>query len=650
MKPTHAIALGIALLAGCGQASSEAAPTRAATTGAKTIIDEFGRYVEVDEECGGTDLPEYPDHFQNAMFRDGDIAGGRLWMVDGSHLWSAPAPVTPDSDVRADIELPFVGVANAVAAGETFVAVATLDQGVRIFPGYDFSKGAHLGDEIRTLDLDLSADGAMLAVAAGADGLFVYDMTDPGNPFVIDRYRPQGFAVGVRWGAADDAGVLYWAACSQGGYVDYGAHGGPRIDFAEFGHPNVKDAHGDGQKMVVANNGGGVEFLGLASMRREGGYDVEDPLFYANAVYVAGPFAFVAAGNREMLALLMSDFQPATALRRDPISILVDNGVVYGFGNFREVGDRTVVRAPQIRDLAESDDFEEGFASWTEPRAHGLRFADASREYLARRAPGGYEVYQAAFTETSWTRLEGYRFFALSGSYAVSVTADGWVKASAPGMTEPAKLGQWYAPFPSDGHAEVFDGGVVVYLGRNKSRREYKWDPDFDSQPEPGPPATLCDFPGDEAAEGSGTFNYFGLDRVGVTVRWCSRLVDPYVPVFRPAGDAGTRVRVYADETTAGVMLGVSGVVKVTAPEPGRIRTLIDDRIAYTTSLVAWDISDPSEPREVSRYVRFGRPADWLRIDADRVRVWLTDGAMFTYDFTDGSVTDVLPPVDGGAP
>lgn len=647
----HVLIFVVALLAGCGRNSSASAAAYSAVTGAKAVVDEFGQYVEVDEECGGTDLPEYADHFQNAMYRDGDIAGGRLWMVDGSHLWSAPAPVTPDSDVRPEIEVPFVGIANAVAAGENFVAVATLDQGVRLFAGYDFAQGVRLGDDVRTLDVDVSADGMLLAVAAGKKGIVVYDVTDPYHPLKIERFETEGFVSGVRWGVdEDDKPFLYWAACSHGGFVDFKTPHGPQMNDMAFGHPNVKDAHGDGDTFVVANNGGGVEFFEMSTLRAWRGYDIDDPLFYANAVFVSGPFAFVAAGNREMLALLLSDAQPAGELTRDPISILVDENTVYGFGNFREVGERTVVRAPRIVRPEEADAFAEGYPSWTEPKANALRSGDATHEYLARRAPGGYEVFRAAFTESTWTRLDGYRFFAYAGTYAVSVTADGWVKAFAPGMTEPAALGKWYSPFPNDGHAELFDGAVVVYFHGDKRRREYAWDPAFLSQPLAEPPAILCDLPAAKATEDSFGFYYHGVNRDAVTVRWCSRLVDPFVPVYRPEGDLGTRVRIYADGVTADVRLPVSGVAKVIAPGPKTLYTMIDDRIAFTTSLVAWDVAGGGVPRERSRYVRFGRPSNWLPMADGKVRVWLTDGAMFTYDFNDGGVTDALPPVERGAP
>ncbi len=209
-----------------------------APTGARGTTDEFGRQIYLDEECGGTDDPDYTDYFQNALLRDGHVHDGKIWLVDGTHLWSAELADEVTQDTRMRLEKSFIGHGNAVAATDRFLAIALVEQGLTIYPDYNFSKPVRLKDAERILDVD--AKDGILAVAAGSQGLLIYDMNDPVAPVLTATLKTGGYASGARWG---EDKILYFSACSVIGAVDFTVEPlAPRIS-PKLEHPRRRRAN-----------------------------------------------------------------------------------------------------------------------------------------------------------------------------------------------------------------------------------------------------------------------------------------------------------------------------------------------------------------------------------------------------------------------
>ena len=641
-----------------------------APTGAKGGNDAFGRMLYMDEECGALDDPDYPGFFANAMFRDGAIARGRMWMVDGSHLWSLPMGTPGFPDIK--LEKAFVGHGNAVAADDNLIALALVDGGVMIFPDHDLDVPIALGT---TRAIDVALDDNLLAVADGAQGIHLYDVADPWWPTPLTTITVPGYAAGVRWQQVGTQRELYFAACSHVGRILFEGDDPVRHQISDrLPHTNAKDAHGDGTWLLAANNGSGVWFLPLPTLDEWTRYDMEDPNFYANSVQVVGEMAYIAAGNREILAL-RTDFparpiQDPPAFQRDPLSILVDGDDVYGFGNFRDVGERTVVRTNTIHTRDDRARFAMGMTSWTEPRPYfdvtthyaGVPTGDVERLYWW--TPNGGQMYESALTEPVWRVLPGLAFEGSAGDYAVTVTSDGHVRVTASGATtseilfENLGTGYLLGGWAADGEHSFMlgapDGSVHLYrYDEGLGWRSFQTHSDIAPSPHnwtfkdgrptqrSTPSGELCRFPTrqEEGGRSRNVLHGEGSHPEWGDYRWCSRLVDPHMAGRRPDDDYGARIHeasantgwVTVDddgEVDPYVHLWESGVTQVVPVSAGWLG-LVDDRKAVTASVVLWD----PQGQEIRRFTRLGKPLGWRpNEDDEQVRVWLADGSAFTLD------------------
>ncbi len=333
------------LLLGCGGGDG-APPVTPAPTGAKALVDAFGRTTVQDDECGGTDAWDYAEYFRHAMSRDGTSAFGRFWLVDGSHLWAFPANVAAGRSANDPHELratwplivvPWIGAANAVTAGPDFLAVAVVDRGIAILP-YGDPQALYWIETRRVLDV--AAWGRQLIAAAGEDGFPSWEITPPDPPRALDpvTHWPDSFAAGVRHRGHGDS-ELYLAACSHVGMIGRGR----QIVFGPLDHPAAKDVDGDGNSLAWANNGAGLFIFNEGRIRSLGG---ADPDVHANAVVVdtRSATAYAAAGNRAIVASPLAERWPANVVARDPIGIHLEGRQLYAFGNFRDVAERTLIR------------------------------------------------------------------------------------------------------------------------------------------------------------------------------------------------------------------------------------------------------------------------------------------------------------------
>jgi hypothetical protein len=653
------LGLLIALLTGC---AAEGFDSSFAPTGAKGVEDEFGRSVYLDEECGGRDSPDYPDFYQNALFRAGIMAEGKLWLVDGSHLWSAMPGTSPASDTAVKLELAFIGHGNGIAAGDNFLAVSLVDGGVVVYPEFDLHQPVYLANV--TLAIDVDAQGTMLAVAAGDEGLLLFDLLNPAAPIERQRYSVNGFASGTRFGVAADKNILYFSACRVVGYLDLAADEPAPIISDVLMHTNAKDAHGDGRRMAVANNGGGVWFFDMATMNTTVSvYEIPDPNFYANATYVHNEYAYVAAGNREIVALwLFGDYglpEPRVAMPKDPLGITFADDIVYGFGNFRDVGERTVVRTTGLDDtFASARAFQAGLLNWVEPNGYALHFTDAENEWLVRREVGGYRVYQAAAVASHWTLQPDLRFYARLGTYSVTVTADSIVRVMADGATESTEKGEWLDPFPPRAFVQIDDGRVVTIRSPDVSLPDKTYV--IEEAPVEGEsnrfgysqnPGYLCGFANKMEQGGLSKTVIKGAHKSdNAHLDWCSRLVDPFIAGNRPGEDSGFLAASCVGSNCITAAIYESGVIGVIPLSEDDWLVLVDDRSAYTTSILrtamgpapgfvlesSLDVIGSTGvvfvAHEKQRYVRFGRAEGWKRLDDGTMRVWMADGSTFTYD------------------
>ncbi len=410
-------------------------------------------------------------------------------------------------------------------------------------------------------------------------------------------------------------------------------------------------------------------------------YEIPDPNFYANAAFVKNEFAYVAAGNREIIALSMrGHYEPRrkAVLPKDPLGITVDDGVVYGFGNFRDVGERTVVRTRALDGTPSSVlDFEKGLLNWIEPLRFALRTTDASGgEWLSRKEIGGYGVYRAEAGDLTWTPKPTYKFFFAHGTYSVEVTADNVIRTSYLGATESTAAGQWPAKFPDRSWIEVVDGTYTDYLLYVPTAGLVLKASDEDysilailpfSLGNPSPTNShehICNFENSEEEGGMSRTTIRGeYEYENFSVLWCSRLVDPYKPGNRRADDFGSWHQVCSGSNCVTTAMVDSGTVGVLPIGKDRWLSLVDDRIAYTTSIIEWvpmisadfvvetgqnfGVPNPDyRSAEVHRRVFLGRPEGWSLQSDGTVRVWMTDGSAFTYDPDARTVTNRIAPLD----
>ncbi len=672
------IALLFATLVGCLETEPESTH---APTGAKGVRDEFGRLTFVDEECGRTDSDDYGAYFQNALFRDGSVARDRLWMVDGTHIWAAPLHPDPFVDVQPVLEAPFVGPGNAVAATEEWLAIALVNEGAVVFPSYRFEDPVSL-PEIRRA-LDVAAVDQLLAVAAGDDGVLVYSLDDPAHPTLRSRIEVDGYASGVRWRKAEQGvSELFFAACSRVGVARVAHDGGVLEEYVstELAHRNAKDAHGNGENLIAANNGGGVWYFSREGMEHFDTYELSDVDFYANSVAVDDA-AYVAAGNRELLALSTSSASNLRSNRRDPLAVLVEGDLVYGFGNFRDIGERTVIRAEKLSRVPDRVEFGEGFPVMVEAAFADLVAVPAGdgeedqqqRERLTIRKKGEKRVYEAASTEDTWRLVPDLQYYGRSGTYTVTQASDGMIYLQADGATSATSIPTGFPPeiFEELGFSldvRALDGFILYGIRFPGADGNSAWvltetGGRFEGLDQEDPGQALPSLPLDAFHVFNGQLfsetelgRWFGcvfvneFEEAGVSRRvrhgvvnypdgeaiyWCSRQIDPHLGWRRPLNDVGAQVfrcflAVRCEEVLA---LRDSGLVSVARYGNGLLG-LVDDRIAFTTGLVYWADSESEASSgslsEVWRHVQLGRPAGW-KVEGEDVRVWMTDGSVYSY-------------------
>ncbi len=654
-----------------------------APTGAKGVTDEFGRTIFSDEECGRLTDHDYTDYFQNALFRDGAVFNDRLWLVDGAHLWSGPLPEDEaDPDVGRThpfrLEVPWLGHGNGIDANADFIVVAGMENGLIVFPEGDVGQGYYASALSRAVDV--AVQDHLVAVAAGFDGLLLFDFSDPWWPSEITAVAVDGYVSGVRTrGLGAGMTRIYYSACTRVGYLDVNDQGAVEYlqQSPELDHPNAKDAHGNGDSLVVANNGGGVWFFEPVTLGTWQTYEITDPNFYANSVQVRDENAYVAAGNREILVLAVDWEAPEVETRypKDPIGILVADETVYGFGNFRDIGERTIVRMPTLDRAGsawERGEFIAGLPEWKEPRAFATMTTAVVNgqivDRLVRREGTWYGVYEAAATETSWRRLENLRFFGRAGTYAIEVTADNVLRAWPAGGTESVQLATFSESSRNRWIRTVGDAVFVRGSHEGKSVHAVSpdgWEsspavnlPDLESDllttPQGGADRPVLDLAGigsgctfknpTELAGASKTVLRGGhLNKEGEGFAWCSRLVDPWLGGRRPGDDLATRVSIFGPglETDIQLDLPLSGVAGLLPVTGGAWYVLSDDRASFTTSIVHMD----QEGIERRRTVWMGSPAGWSVRDGSRLHVWMQSGADYLYEPATGALVPLRAPL-----
>lgn len=635
-----------------------------APTGAKGTTDEFGNQIYVDEECGGTDDPRYGDGLQNAMFRDGAVFDSTLWLVDGSHVWTADLsrPANP-ADSSGGVPTPrilqnFAGHANAVTAGDGFVAVALVERGVVVYPNGDVRDKVYLQEAERAVDV--AARGSLLAVGDVNDGILVYDLANPANPLPLYSAKVTGSVVGVEWDRSSPR-TLFYAACSHVGKLEFDAtYGAARwVSSPELDHRNAKDIAATGGRAFVANNGEGLWFLD-EDLTYRFNRDSPDPNFYANAVALGSRIVYLAAGNLRLDAYSFAGMQQSS-VNRDPIGVLVAKNVVYGFGNFREVGERTVLRSSTIESSG-IEAFERGGPRLVEP--YYLRPATAQTVAgVVTRASlfldGEHRVFERAPTESSWRRLPDLRYFGNAGTYTVEVTSAAVIQVYAWNATEPTyevEMGidappvherLWDIRTFDDGFAYTLDtfGSVRITtaydIGPSGLREEslqasstvqieyVHLEPEILDAPD-------YTFMADAVIAENEPINrvYFGMRRAGdCPSLWFSRQFDG--PSLSEGGSPPGTALFLCDGQNVGT-IRVGGIIDVLPLSDGYL-LLQDNRKSSTTALIFVD----REFRETQRWVHFGRPSGFT-LEEPYVRLWFADGSAFKFDL-DGPLEKLDP-------
>lgn len=629
---------GLLLIVGCGS-GSESVPAPA-PTGAKTIVDAFGRTTVEDDECGGTDSWDYAEHFRHAMFRDGTSAFGRFWLVDGSHLWSLPAGTatglaTPDPHALQatwpTIVVPWIGAAHAVTAGPDYLAVAVVDRGIAILP-YGDPQALYWIESRRVLDV--AAWGHRLVAAAGEDGFPVWEIIPPDLPRALDpvTHWPDSFAAGVRHRIADSN--LYLAACSHVGMI-----GSDReVVIGPLAHPAAKDADGDRDSLAWANNGAGLFILDDRRIRSLGG---ADPDVHANAVVVDpdSRTAYAAAGNRAIIASPLDEGRPARQAPRDPIGIHLEGRRLYAFGNFRDIGERTLMRftvdgpdlTGETRILEPAGPLSAAPTGWPGMDAPVVSFAEG-------------RTFAFDATDSAWLRVTDVVAAAAGRDVTAVVFVDGRLVVWPTATGTPGALELAAAVPTSQASLRAGDGWIALHSGSSPVR---VWRLDGAGWTEVAAPddatelgdlivlhgvvlgrRTLaamvpCDFPNPLERGGLSRrtlHDAMPLDDGGSVV-WCSRGVDPHTPGRRPVGDVGTRL-FRCDGVASNCRLQFeiveSAVTQWLAHPDGMWTALSDGRRTAVSEFLTFN----ADGREVSRRVRMGRPAHWIGAESAG---WLVD-------------------------
>jgi hypothetical protein len=660
----------LCVIAACGDEASYA------PTGAKRITDDFGNAVYVDEECGDPDAPAYADAFQNALFRDGAIYGHDLWLVDGAHVWRAsldgtyafPAEGT-DGTLRNGkptprLTVPFAGHTNAITAGDGFVAAALVERGVAVYPGGDVSHPVFLTEPFQAVDVD--ARGSLLAVG-DRNAVWVYDLATPANPLPLYHQKVNGAVVGVAW-RQGTLPILYYAACSYIGRFDFrpGFSTPDYLESEQLGHRNAKDIaatsviEGDGNVVLVANNGAG--FWGFTTyLAGRYQYDQSDPDYYANAVAIGSEGFYLAAGNQQLEAITF-DGRARSSYARDPLGVLVDRDVVYGFGNFREVGERTVVRAPEMYGNDRTT-FNTGYAPFAEPGyVQPAEVPSTGARRVSLFADGEHRVYERAATEAAWRRVPGLQFYGNAGTFTVEVGADNVAMARwGPATDAAAKVFDLNLTRQFDAwHLQTFDRGLLMSVDVPSGRAT-----DFFGLGTSGAEVALQNL--EPAGLPAASIVWARFDAKGAFEK-VGHLVDAYLnvqghddPYLRLIGgartvadctvtwfsrqleiDAGKLDALTAlDFCGAPVNLPIGGIIDVQLGGDGWL-LLQDNRKANTAAVIFLD----DRSRETRRWVLFGRPSGFT-YEHGYPRVWFADGSSFAFDpFADELVKlDEIGPV-----
>lgn len=632
---------------------NESSDSGFAPTGAKGTTDEFGQKIYVDEECGGTDDPHYGDGLQNAMYRDGAVYDSALWLVDGSHVWRADlrTPANPD-DLSGGVPTPrivhdFVGHANAVTAGDDFVAVALVERGVAVYPRGKVADAVYLREAHHAVDV--AARGSLLAVGDLKAGVLVYDLGNPYNPLPLYSAAVTGTVVGVEWDRTD-AHNLYYAACSRVGRFEFEAgYGAAR--WASSGlleHRNAKDIAASGRSVFVANNGMGLWFFN-ADLHKWMQRNNDDPNFYANSVALGYENVYLAAGNLQLIAFSYEGMQQRS-VPRDPIGVMVDGPIVYGFGNFREVGERTVLRSSTIESAGVAA-FERGGPRLVEP--YFLQPATAATDSgVVTRASiffdGEHRVYERAPTESAWRRLPDFRFFGNAGTYTVDVTSDATIRVYALGASQPAyevDMGieapevyerLWDIRTFENGFAYSYDsfGSVRVTtaygikeLGLHEKTLQSSSTRQVDYVRLEPEVLQLSGNLVDSVVDESEPINriFFGMrEHADCATAWFSRQFDAMSVENEPNSPAGTYFLACTDQTTGWIRTG--GIIDVLPVSDGYM-LLQDIRRSNAAAVVFVD----RDLHETQRWVHMGRPSGFT-LEDPYVRLWFADGHSFRFD------------------
>lgn len=666
-------------------------PREEAPTGAKVEINEYGEAVILDEECGGIDSLGYRDYFQSAMFRDaalgGPVSQPVLYAVDGAHLWRAA--VSGTTVLEPQIWQRFVGRATAVQATTDAVIIGTIDGDIITY-SHDGVRAAEedIGDSI----LDMAVSSRYLVIAAGRSGLISLDLAalNAGNDAFRDQVEVDYFAAGIRFAGeiTGDAGVsqFAYAACRTAGgvFVD------PDGAFVNLGstqdliHHNAKDAVlGGGLHLAIANNGLGLWFMHVG----DGPYDESfkqvldlDPAFYANSVVLnqAQTQVYLAAGNQslQMHAFDVPDPPPPPPpVRRDPIDVeyvwpVSTEARVVGLGNFRQVGERTILWADT--GLQSVDEVRERGAGWLSAASA----ADASGEagwLLSRPDATGFVTYFLPATAQSqpahWRRLYGGLHVRLDdGLLTTTETSQPvisqylfWQNQDG---TSPVGLIA-YGRGPSDSYERtltVFEAPPELLTGPLSPWILYQDVPDAlpgsltpvdlgtvvpRSSMERSAPCGLAPAPrGPSFLERTG---YGSVEHGDHYLVWCTRKDDPWVPGRVPERDSGTLL--YACQTPKSLnalpvcerlaVLTESQIVQMWPAADGTYWALSDDRRAYAYSWLQLD----ADFRVVRRSVFAGRPLAWSR--QGDLALWTDEqGIMRQLDLPTGAIVGWI----GGVP
>lgn len=385
-------------------------------------------WVLVDEVCGNGTRAADPRTLEAPMFRDGAIAGGHLFAVDATHVWSldlAPLGGATGAGPQRRALLGGVGQPLAAAARGSTVALAAGTDGLVLLDASDPARPRRTSSlALPGAAYDVALDGDRAFLAMGEQGVAVTDVSGV-KPSLVKTLAVPGVASGV---AVDDR-YAYVAACSTFAVVD-------RVTGDTKGQVWVpdplrpkrlapaKDVAMVGTVAFVAAGKLGavaVDVADPASPKVLGSCRVDDPKFYASGVRAENGAVFVAGGEWGVLrvdastpktACTMSITLPAPPPEpgdvtcstkppweivpwemvwappppgKDPVQVLPDGPRVFAFGDARRVG----VRAVDVRDATSPSSLT---ARYDEPRALLGLAARGTRVVAAGPAGGTFEL------------------------------------------------------------------------------------------------------------------------------------------------------------------------------------------------------------------------------------------------------------------